>query len=76
MHKNIMNFDGIRNFILENELTGSIAIVLHPDNFDALAIDYIIIHGSIERPFEILGIEILEDTSGKVSRNTIELVEL
>mgnify|MGYP003574974653 CR=1 FL=1 len=76
MHKNIMNFDGIRNFILENELTDSIAIVLHPDNFDALAIDYIIIHGSIERPFEILGIEILEDTSGKVSRNTIELVEL
>lgn len=76
MHTTIMNFEGMRNFILENELTDSIAIVLHPDNFDAVALDYIKVHGAIERPFEILGIEILEDTSGRVSRNNIELMEI
>jgi hypothetical protein len=76
MHSNLMNFDGMRGFIIDNELTDSVAIVLHPDNFDALAMNYISIHGTIERPFEILGIEILEDTSGKVSKNTIEIIDL
>lgn len=76
MHTTFMNFEGMRNFILEKELTDSVAIVLHPDNFDAVALDYIRVHGTIGRPFEILGIEILEDTSGKVSRNNIDLMEL
>lgn len=76
MHSGLMNFDGIRSFIIDNELTDSVAIVLHPENFDALAMDYISIHGSLARPFEILGIEILEDTAGRVTKNTIEVIEL
>lgn len=71
-----MDVQGMMNFIIDNELTDSVLIVLHPDSFDALAIDYISIHGNIERPFEILGIEIVEDTSGKVPRNRIHLLEL
>ena len=59
MHSDLMNFDGIRSFIIDNELTDSIAIILHPENFDALAMDYIRIHGSLARPFEILGGKIL-----------------
>lgn len=71
-----IDVQGMMNFIIDNELTDSVLIVLHPDSFDALAIDYIGIHGNIERPFEILGIEIVEDTSGKVPRNRIHLLEL
>lgn len=76
MHSQLMNFEWISTYIIENELTDSVAIVLHPDSFDAVAIDYISKHGSIERPFEILGIEILEDTTGQVSRNKIKTIEL
>ena len=76
MHNGKINFAGIRNYILENELTDSVAIVLHPDSFDSLAIDYISQHGFMERPFEILGITILEDTTGTISRNKIETVEM
>ena len=75
MQNGKINFAGIRDFILENELTDSVAIVLHPDSFDTLAMDYISIHGFIERPFEILGIEILEDTTGLVTRNRIQTIE-
>lgn len=76
MHNGKINFAGIRDYILENELTDSVAIILHPDSFDSLAIDYISQHGFMERPFEILGITILEDTTGSISRNQIETVEM
>ncbi|WP_417358445.1 hypothetical protein [Flavobacterium sp.] len=76
MHNGKMNYVQIRDYILENELTDSVAIVLHPDSFDSLAIDYISQHGFIERPFEILGITILEDTTGNISRNRIETLEI
>ena len=76
MHNGKINFAGIRDYILENELTDSVAIVLHPDSFDSLAMDYISQHGFMERPFEILGITILEDTTGSISRNKIEKVEI
>ncbi|QYJ68302.1 hypothetical protein [Flavobacterium litorale] len=76
MQREKMNVDKMMRFILDNELTDDIAIVLHPDSFDALAIDYITINGNIERPFEILGIEIVEDTSGKVSRNKIHTIKI
>lgn len=75
MHSSMMNYAGIRDYILENELTDSVVIVLHPDSFDAVALDYIKIHETIERPFEILGVEIAEDTSRQVPRNTIRVME-
>jgi hypothetical protein len=76
MHNYTMTFNGIREYILENEITDSFAIVLHPFDFDRVALDYISIHETIERPFEILGIEILEDTSGKVPKNQVMIIEL
>ena len=36
-----ITFDGMRNFIIENELTDSVAITLHPDSFDELVMDYL-----------------------------------
>lgn len=76
MYRSKMNCEGIMGFIVENEITDDVVIVLHPDNFDMVAMDYISIHGTIERPFEILGIEIVEDTSGKVPRNRIEIMKI
>ncbi len=72
-----ITYDGMRNFIIENELTDSVAITLHPDNFDALVMDYLDINGNqIERPFEILGIEILQDNTGSVSKSKINLLNV
>ncbi len=71
-----VSVESVMSFIIDNELTDSVAIVLHPDSFDTLAIDYISINGTIERPFEILGIEILEDTTGTIPRNQIHTIEI
>jgi hypothetical protein len=71
-----ITYDGMRNFIIENELTDSVAITLHPDSFDDLVMDYLDINDNqIERPFEILGIEILQDESGTVAKNNINLLD-
>lgn len=64
----------MQEFILDNELTDSIMILLHPDSFDALALDYISIHETIQRPFEILGITIDEDSTGTVRKNEVRIV--
>ena len=72
-----ITYDAMRNFILENELTDSVAISLHPDNFDELVMDYLDFNGNrIERPFEILGIEILQDNTGSVSKNKINTMNM
>jgi len=62
-----ITLDAMRNYILENELTDSVAISLHPDSFDELVLEYIDTNGmQIERPFEILGIEVVQDNTGNV----------
>lgn len=72
-----ITYDAMRNFILENELTDSVAISLHPDNFDELVMDYLDFNGNkIERPFEILGIEILQDNTGSVTKNKINTMNM
>lgn len=72
-----ITYDGIRNFILENELTDSVSITLHPDNFDDVVMDYLDVNGNqIERPFEILGIEILQDNTGTVAKDNVNLLDI
>lgn len=67
-----ITLDAMRNYIIENELTDSVAITLHPDSFDDLVLEYIETNGmQIERPFEILSIEILQDETGSVAKNSI-----
>lgn len=71
-----ITYDAMRNFIIESELTDSVAITLHPDSFDDLVMDYLDTNGNqIERPFEILGIEILQDNSGSVARNNFNILD-
>ena len=72
-----ITYDGMRNYIIENELTDSVAITLHPDNFDDLVMDYLDINGNrLERPFEILGIEIMQDNTGNVAKSKINLLNV
>ncbi|MCW4468444.1 hypothetical protein OGH69_05665 [Flavobacterium sp. MFBS3-15] len=75
MHR-LMSFEGMQEYIIDNELTDSVMIALHPESFDTLALDYIRIHETIQRPFEILGIEIIEDTSGTVQKNQVRIVDI
>ena len=71
-----ITLDAMRNFIIENELTDSVALTLHPDSFDDLVLEYLDTNGNqIERPFEILGIEILQDTSGSVAVNSVNILD-
>lgn len=71
-----ITYDGMRNFIIENELTDSVSITLHPDSFDDLVMDYLDFNGNqIERPFQILGIDILQDGTGDVAKNSVNLLD-
>lgn len=68
-----ITLDAMRNYIIENELTDSVAISLHPDSFDELVLEYLDTNGNqIERPFEILGIEVLQDETGNVPKSHIQ----
>ena len=72
-----ITYDEMRNFILENELTDSVAIALHPDTFDDLVMDYLDFNNNqIERPFEILGIGIFQDDTGNVAKNNIRILDI
>lgn len=70
-----ITFDAMRNFIVDNEITDSVAISLHPDSFDDLVMDYLDANGLLlQRPFEILGIEITQDETGHVSKNEVKVL--
>lgn len=70
-----ITFDAMREFIIERELTDSVALVLHPDSFDELVLDYLDFNGNqIERPFEILGIEVLQDSTGNIPKSQIHIL--
>ncbi|MFP9100586.1 hypothetical protein ACLI09_16170 [Flavobacterium sp. RHBU_24] len=71
-----ITYDAMRNYIIDNELTDSVAISLHPDSFDTLVMDYLDANGLLlQRPFEILGIEILQDNSGTVAKDTVHILD-
>ena len=72
-----ITFDTMREFIVENELTDSVAIALHPDSFDELVMDYLDVNGLLlQRPFEILGIAIVQDPTGGVAKNEVKLLDV
>lgn len=70
-----ITLDAMQNFIIDNELTDSVAISLHPDSFDDLVMDYLDNIGLLlQRPFEILGIEITQDETGNVEKNHVKVL--
>lgn len=75
--KNQITLLSIKEFIIENELTDSVMLVLNSKNFDEVALEYIESNNmQIERPFEILGITIIEDTDDEVAYNEIDVLEV
>ena len=67
--KTLINYEAMHEFVLENSLTENDTIMLHPQDYDTVATEFIIENNlMMYRPVEILGTRILEDTSGEVKR--------
>ena len=65
----------IRDFILNSKLKDGSTILLHPNNFDEMVIEYRDFYEhSINDPYILLGIEIAEDTLNKVPENRIGII--
>jgi hypothetical protein len=70
--KTAVSYELVQEYILENNLTENDTIVLHPADYDTVATEYVIENNiTIFRPVEILGVRIMEDTTGEVRKNHI-----
>lgn len=72
-----VSYEGIQQYVLENNLTGQDAIILHPDDYNNIATDHFNENNlMIFRPVEIFGTPVHEDTTGDVKRHEIYVVPL
>lgn len=72
-----ISYDNIQEYILENDLNESDSIILHPADYDNLAAEYAEENNiMIFRSFEILGIQVIEDTEDEVKKNQIMVVQM
>jgi hypothetical protein len=72
-----ISYDMVQEYILENDLTDNDTIVLHPNDYDALAAEYAEENNiMIFRSFKILGIPVVEDTADEVKKNQIVVLQL
>lgn len=72
-----ISYDNIQEYILENDLNESDSIILHPADYDTLAAEYAEENNiMIFRSFEILGIQVIEDTEDEVKKNQIMVVQM
>lgn len=72
-----ISYERIQEYILDNNLNENDTIVLHPDDYDVVATEYIIENNlMMYRPVEILGTSIKEDTGGEVKRHNIFVMPL
>ncbi|MFD2600949.1 hypothetical protein [Flavobacterium suzhouense] len=72
-----ISYDTIQEYILENDLNESDSIILHPADYDNLAAEYAEENNiMIFRSFEILGIQVIEDTEDEVKKNQIMVVQM
>ena len=70
--KTAVSYEMVQEYILENNLTDETTIILHPDDYDKVATEYVIENNiTIFRSVEILGVRILEDTTGEIKRRQI-----
>ena len=67
-----ISYDSIQEYIIDNDLTDQDTILLHPTDYDKLATQFAEENNiMIFRSLEILGVNILEDTSDEIKRNHI-----
>jgi len=75
--KTAISYEVLQEFILEGNLSENDTIILHPSDYDNVATEYVVENNlTIFRPVEILGIKVIEDTSGEVRKNNIYIVPL
>lgn len=75
--RRIINYESVHEFILENSLNENDTIMLHTDDYDTVATEFIIENNLVMyRPVEVLGTRIVEDTTGEVRRNNIFVMPL
>ena len=74
--KTQVSYGMIQDYILENDLNDNDVIMLHPSDYDTVATEFISEHDlMIYKPVEILGISIVEDTTGDAKKNNIYLLQ-
>lgn len=67
-----ITYDLIQEYILDNNLSDGEVIMLHPSDYDTVADGFMAEHDlTIYMPVEILGISIIEDTTGTIRKNII-----
>ncbi len=72
-----VSYEGIQQYVLENNLTEHDVIVLHPDDYNTVATEHFNENNlMIFRPVEIFGTPVQEDTTGEVKRHQIYVVPL
>lgn len=75
--RTMITYERVQEFVMENNLTEHDTIMLHPDDYDAVATEFFNENNlMIFRPVEILGTQITEDTSGEVRRHQIYVMPL
>lgn len=71
-----LNYEKVQEYILDNNLTENDTILLHPYDYEEVAAEFFEEHNLfMYRPVEILGVSILEDTTGTAKKNTIYILE-
>ena len=75
--RNQITYGMVHEYVLDNGLTDNDTIILHPDDYDVVATEYIIENSlTMYRPVEVLGTRVLEDTSGEVKRRQLYVTPL
>jgi len=75
--KAAVSYEMLQELILESNLNEHDMIILHPSDYDNVATEYVVENNlSMFRPVEILGISIVEDTSGEVRKNQVYVMPL
>jgi hypothetical protein len=70
-------YESVQEFVLENNLTENDTLLLHPQDYDTVAKEYMDEHNLImSRPIEIFGIRIMEDTSSDARKNYVTLLPM
>lgn len=75
--RNAISYESLQEYVLENGLTDNDTIILHPDDYDAVATEYVVENSLVMyHPVEVLGTRVIEDISGELKKNNIYVLPL
>ena len=72
-----ISYGSVHEFVLDNDLTDHDTIVLHPEDYEVVAAEYLSENNfTLYRPVEVLGVKVLEDTDDEVKKKHIYVTPL